>query len=452
MINPALPRQAGLAGRAELPAGAGMTTTEARLDLIAAAACALHENGQETAETIRAAARLGQTFDLPAALLPSWGDLLLQTRMPDGHTRLVMLEAVPASVSMNRVSAVMRCVEALCANLGPLAGADGSIAAAVATPVAALPLFVLACVTGAAALSLIFGATHIQAVALIGLSAGIGAVLRRFLMAGGAGSVLQAFAAALLAGVIGALAVRWGISSTLRLVAICPCMILVPGPHILNGALDVIAFRIPLGMSRLAFAALVLGAICAGLLIGLSVGGTTLPASEPSREVPLWIDTVAAGVAAASYGIYFSMPVRMLVWPVLIGMAAHATRWWAMSALDVGVASGAGIACLMVGTALVPVAKRLHLPFAAVGFASVVSLMPGMFIFRMASALVQQQASAGNPALIGDALSNATTALMIVIAMTGGLIVPKTLYNRLVSRGRHVPPWAPRTATPPARR
>lgn len=416
-----------------------MKTAEARLDFIMKAARALHANGQETAETISAASRLGCTLDVPTALLPRWGELLVQTRMPDGQVRTSMLEAVPANVSMNRVSAVMRCIEALCAGHMSLAAAEMSIAAAAATKVAALPVFILACVTGASALAMIFGAIRIEAVAMIGLSAGAGAVLRRLLMAGGAGPVLQAFAAAVLAGVIGALAVRCGISSTLRLVAICPCMILVPGPHILNGTLDVAALRIPLGMSRLVFAALVLVAICAGLLIGLSLGGTTLPASEPSRQVPLWIDIIAAGVAAASYGIYFSMPLRMLVWPVLIGMAAHATRWWAMSALDVGVALGAGIACLLVGIALAPIAKRLHLPFAAVGFASVVSLMPGIFIFRMASALVQQQASAGDPALVGDAISNATTAMLTVMAMTSALIVPKDFYNRLVAPKRLIP-------------
>lgn len=413
-----------------------MKTAEARLDLIMEAARALHANGQETAETISAVTRLGRTLDVSAALLPQWGELLVHTQMPDGRSRMSMLEAVPAGVSMNRVSGVMGCIEALCANRTSLAGAETSIAAAAAMKIAALPVFILACVTGASALALIFGAVHIEAVALIGLSAGTGAMLRRLLLAGGAGPVLQAFAAALLAGVIGALAVRWDISSTLRLVAICPCMILVPGPHILNGALDILALRIPLGMSRLVFAALVLVAICTGLLIGLYLGGTTLPASEPSRDAALWIDTVAAGVAAASYGVYFSMPLRMLVWPVLIGMMAHATRWWAMSALGADVAWGAGIACFLVGTALAPVAKRLHLPFAAVGFASVVSLMPGMFIFRMASALVQQQATWGDQVLVGDAISKATMALLIVMAMTGGLIVPKSLYNGLFALKR----------------
>ena len=408
-------------------------SAQVRRDLVMQAARALHANGQETDITVSAATRLAQALDVPAAVLPRWGELLLQTRTPDGPPLLAMIEVAPSGVSMNRVAATMRCIDLLCANGMSLAAGPASIAAAAATPVAALPWFILACVTGASALALIFGAEHLQAVVLIGLSAGAGAVLRRLLMAGGAGPVLQAFAAALLAGLIGSFAVRWGMSSTLRLVAVCPCMILVPGPHILNGALDLVALHVPLGVSRLVFASLVLGAICAGLLIGLSLGGTTLPPSEPGREVTLWTDTIAAGVAAASYGVYFSMPGRMLAWPVLVGMAAHAIRWWAMSALGVGVAAGAGIACLLVGTALAPVTKRLHLPFAAAGFASVVSLMPGLFVFRMVSALMQQQESPADAALVGDALSNATTAALVVIAMSGGLVLPKILYDRLTA-------------------
>ena len=214
---------------------------------------------------------------------------------------------------MNRVTATLRTIEAIYE--GRIAGTEAkeALAAASRRPPSNLYLFILACFAGASALALIFGAIHPQSVALIALSAATGALLRRGLARFGTSSFLQVFAAALLAGLIGALAVRWQIRSALRLVAVCPCMILIPGPHILNGTLDLAALRIPLGSSRLGFAMLTVFSICAGLLIGLALSGSDLPASEPGRQVPLWLDTIAAGVAAASYGIFFSMPLRMLV-------------------------------------------------------------------------------------------------------------------------------------------
>jgi hypothetical protein len=47
---------------------------------------------------------------------------------------------------------------------------------------------------------------------------------------GGENVALQPFCASFRAGVIGAMTVRYQLSSSLRLVAVCPCMILVPGP------------------------------------------------------------------------------------------------------------------------------------------------------------------------------------------------------------------------------
>ena len=142
---------------------------------------------------------------------------------------------------------------------------------------------------------MIFGVEHLEAVVLIGASAAMGAALRRFVSRYSTNALLQPLGAALLAGVVGALAVRYQLSLALRLVAVCPCMILVPGPHVLNGMSDLAANRIHLGASRLVYAGLVVLAISAGLLLGLGVLGVSLPVGEPGRAVPLWLDTIAAG-------------------------------------------------------------------------------------------------------------------------------------------------------------
>jgi len=107
-------------------------------------------------------------------------------------------------------------------------------------------LFTLAAAAGAAALAVIFGVQHFAAVALIVVSAAVGAVVRRTVAKYSTNTLVQPLCAALLAGIVGALAVRYQLSSSLRLVAVCPCMILVPGPHVLNGMMDLVGARVSL--------------------------------------------------------------------------------------------------------------------------------------------------------------------------------------------------------------
>src|SRR5262249_43554548 len=154
-------------------------------------------------------------------------------------------------------------------------GASEAIRAISHLPPAPTWLFTLAAAAGAVALAVIFGVRHMPAAVLILFSAAAGAVLRRWLERFTDNRVLQPFCAALLAGVVGALATRLQLSSSLRLVAVCPCMILVPGPHVLNSTLDLMRGRISLGAGRLLYAGLVVLAIAVGLLLGLSLLGVS---------------------------------------------------------------------------------------------------------------------------------------------------------------------------------
>jgi len=112
------------------------------------------------------------------------------------------------------------------------------------------------------------------------------------------------------------------------------------------------------------------------------------------------------------------MPWRMLPIPILIGMLAHASRWEAIYVARASAETGALVACLVVGVIITPVADRVRLPFAGLAFASVVSLIPGLFLFRMAGGMVDLVAlgSKAPPELFVQVVADGTTAILRVQA------------------------------------
>jgi uncharacterized membrane protein YjjP (DUF1212 family) len=397
-----------------------------QLALISFSAKLLFENGESTEKLVSVLEQLADALGFRATVVPRWGDLTI--RIDDGRgSRHEIIAAAPVGVDMRKVAAAIGVIDDVCSGHIDADAAWSALETVARFPPVSITRFALLAAAGAGALGVIFGAAHLLSLLLIAISAGAGACLRRWLSRISRNPFVQPLCAALLAGAVGAIAVRLQFSSALRLVAVCPCMILVPGPHLLNGTIDLARARIALGASRIAYAGVIILMICTGLLAGLSFGSVSLSVSVPSYPVPLGYDVIAAGVAVAAYGTFFAMPWRMLPIPAAIGMLAHASRWGMISLAGASVQTGALAACLLVGIIITPITDRLRLPFAAFAFASVVSLIPGVYLFRMAGGLVDLVTLGGKASVevLLNTIADGTTAAMIILAMTFGLILPK---------------------------
>jgi uncharacterized membrane protein YjjP (DUF1212 family) len=412
--------------------GFGPLTYEAPLKTTALAATLLFAHGQTTERTVAAAERLGRALGVTVKVLPYWGELIVEL---DGAPLSQIVSAKPLGVDMGRVLAVTTVIDQVCHGTLSAEAAPSALASAGRLPPASTPRFTLFAAIGAASLGVIFGTLDARSLLLIAASAAIGALVRRWLSGVSRNPLIQPLCAALIAGIVAAAASRFQLSDVITLIGFCPCMVLVPGPHILNGAIDLARTRIALGIARLAYAGVIVLLICAGGLFGFTaIGGANLAIAGPSPPVPLVIDVIAAGCAVASFGTFFSTPWRLLAFPITAGTLAHAARWALISVAGTNAAAGALVACMLVSVLVTPIVDRLHLPFAALAFSAVVSLMPGFFLFNAATGIVELVSigPSAPAALLTSIAANGAMAFLIIMAMAFGLILPRMLFERIL--------------------
>ena len=402
---------------------------EAAGALLARSAALLLANGQTTEGTRLAVERLSRALGRPARLRARWGQVTFYGM--NGHAAFVDVE--PAGIDISRVAAAEQVVDAVCAGALDSASALTRLDAIGRERPVPLARFAPMAAAGAAALAVIFGVPDMLTVALVAVVAGLGAWLRRVAAGLSTNPLLQPLVASLVAGSAAGLVAELGLPVAHRLLAVCPCMVLVPGPHFLNGMIDLVRARIALGAARLGLAGLIVLVICIGLLAGLGLAGASFPEAGVVRPVPLALDVLAAGVAVAAYGSFFNMPWRMMGVPVATGMVAHALRWELLQ-LGVGVPMGAFGAAIVAGAVMALVAQRLRLPFGAAAFACVVSLIPGVYMFQAASGLVMVARlgpKTGLDLILGIA-ADISTAGLTLLAMAAGLILPKLCADAFV--------------------
>jgi uncharacterized membrane protein YjjP (DUF1212 family) len=264
------------------------------------------------------------------------------------------------------------------------------------------------------------------AIVVSGVSSALGLIARQELARRSVILFAHPFVAGLIGAALGSLAVRQGWTETPGLSLIVPALMLVPGPHLINGVYDVLENHVQPGVCRLGLATGILIATALGVVLGgwLILGPATLSTS-PSEAIQLTLalDATLAGVAACGFGALYNAPWRVLWVSILCGVVGHGLRYLCLDYMGVEVATL--LACLAIGLIANTAADRLHLPFSAVAFAGAVPMMPGVFIYQSIAGAMRLSAggTAADPALAAATLALSFKSVFVVGAIALGLLI-----------------------------
>lgn len=271
--------------------------------------------------------------------------------------------------------------------------------------------------------------------AVIALSSAIGMLVRQYMHRFHPVLFALPFVAALIGSLMGGVVIRLGWTETPGICLIVPALMLVPGPHLINGLYDMLENNMQTGLPRFGLAAGILVAAAMGIFLGgwLTLGLSTVPPwMAVAQPIPLWLDILLAGVAACGFGAFYNAPWRVLWTSIICGMVGHGIRYLCLEAgMHLEIATF--YACVAIGAMAIRWVSSMRIPFAAVAFAGAVPMMPGVLMFRaiggaMDISFAGTDASLG---LVSSTLANMFKAGFVVGAMGMGLLAGAWLSARV---------------------
>lgn len=264
------------------------------------------------------------------------------------------------------------------------------------------------------------------AMAVISISSALGLIVRQELHRHHPVLFALPFVAALIGSLLGGIVIRMGWTSTPGICLIVPALMLVPGPHLINGLYDMIENNMQNGLARLGLAVGILVAAAAGIFVGawMTLGMTTVPIYKIlSAPIPLWVDVILAGVASCGFGAFYNAPWRVLWTSILCGMIGHGVRFLGLQyGLHVEIATL--LACAVIGFMAIRWVSSMRIPFAAVAFAGAVPMMPGVLMYQSIGGAMEISfiGQAASVELVAHTLASGFKACFVVGGMGMGLL------------------------------
>ena len=400
------------------------TTSEAALRFLQLSARLLLEYGGRSTSFERTIVRIARHLGVQVQTATGYREATLA--LPDG--RAIHVRAPELRINVGVAVSTQRVIDALCANRIGLGEATSKLETIERlTPRLKRWVVVVLFGFGASAIAWLLRADW-GAIAVTGVASAAGLVARQEL--GKRSTILFAnpFAAGLIGGAMGGAAIRLGWTETPGLCVIVPALMLVPGPHLINGVHDMVDNHMQTGLCRLGLASSILIAAALGVAlgVGLTVGLAPL-STAPSEAMRLTLPLDM--VAACGFGAFYNAPWRVLWMSILCGMVGHGLRYLGLQSF--GVELSTLFACLAIGIIANQGAERLRLPFSAVAFAGAVPMMPGVFIYESIAGAMRLAAagSTADPALAAETLALSFKALFVVGAMALGLVIGARVSN-----------------------
>src|SRR5262249_44042294 len=208
---------------------------------------------------------------------------------------------------------------------------------------------------------------------------------------------------------------------------IVPSLMLVPGPHLINGLLDLIDNYLPMSMARLGLAAGILLASALGIVLGIELTvfqPLAAGADGAAEKLNLLSDMILAGIVTCGFAAYYNTPWAQVAMAVVGGMAGHGLHFIALQAnwtAEAATLAGG----LTVGVVSAWIARSNRTPVAVIAFAGAVTMMPGLQMYlALGGALkLARLENAADLPTIAVTVGNALQAAVVVGALSLGLIV-----------------------------
>jgi uncharacterized membrane protein YjjP (DUF1212 family) len=280
--------------------------------------------------------------------------------------------------------------------------------------------------TAAASLARLLGA-DLGAMAVAGLATGLGLLARQELARRHFSQLALPLAAAVIGAVLGGLAIQLAWTASPELVLIVPALMLVPGPHFINGLLDLIDNYLPMSLSRLGLAMGLFLASGLGVALGVEL---TLPAplfaeqGAPANQLNLVSDMLLAGIVTCGFAVFYNTAWRQLWMAAVGGMAGHGVRFLALQ-MGYGLEAATFLGGLTVGVISAGMARSTRTPFAVIAFAGAVTMIPGLSLYRALGGALQlaRLPELTDPETVARALGNALQGCLVVCGLALGLIL-----------------------------